>query len=605
MYLRWDIRVPEFVRNRGDNIAFDFYGISGKNWRFFVNGEFVSRGNGGSDLPFISFPAPDAANAPMTIGFEIDVGRTLAPGIVHIGQLFLSQPEAAVKFRLAYRGLDRAAVLPTALGFALMATLAGLGCFFTPFYREILVFSIYVTTFNWRLLIANDMVPFPTTLKVDFVTLDAMLRSLLLASMWAFWALYFRVKSRLQWLPVAMYGTLSFFWFAASRGGVGLELLTKYIITIDIHQGVVFAAASFYSFESWKKTRQLPWARFRSVTSMGICIATSMISASYLARFAINFGGITWEVYREYEALYFFANYAVRAFILGFGLLIAMEWALIVRDRQSVLQRFGTIVDPRLMQDILRRVEGTSERKEGVIALFVDLRSFTKICDVYPPEQVTRTLNSYLDIVTRSVQSRDGIVDKFVGDAVMATWGVPQPGDNDPINAIRAAVNIRIAIHALNEQRTANGEFPIQVGIGIHTGSAIFGPIGNGARVDHTIIGPMVNVASRVQDLTKFYSCDILISRELYDQVKDYCLVDNLGLTEIRGMSRQVELFKVIGTYLNDDEFVIGDSILEKGISVKMPGVISNTPPNLILFDHDNRSNVNAVVAPSSSDKAA
>ena len=121
MYLAWDLEVPLFVRQANDPIAFDFYGISGKSWKFFVNGELITTGFGAAQLPPIVFPSPDSAKKPMTIGFEVDVGRALAPGVVHIGQVFLSQPETAEKFRLAYRGLDHAAILPTATGFALIA----------------------------------------------------------------------------------------------------------------------------------------------------------------------------------------------------------------------------------------------------------------------------------------------------------------------------------------------------------------------------------------------------------------------------------------------------------------------------------------------------
>lgn len=587
LYLAWDIQVPGFVNTANDPIAFDFYGISGKSWRFFVNGKLVASGVGATQIKPIVFGAPDERGKPMTIGFEVDVGRTLAPGLVHIGQAFLSEPETAGKFRMAYRGLDRAAILPTATGFALIAMLAGLGCFFTPFYREILAFSIFVTAFNWRLLMVNDMVPFPSFMKVDFVTVDAMLRSALLASMWAFWGLYFRAASRLKWIPVMAYSAISIICYGLGRTGVGLEALVYYVKTIDIHQSLVFGCAAILALKTSTSTWQYPWARFRAYTSLIICLATALISASFLARFVINSGGVTWESFRAYEPIFFFANYSVRVFIIGQGILIALEWALIVRDRQVVLQRFGTIVDPRLMTDIIRGHENSSRRVDNVIALFVDLRSFTKICDVYEPDLVTSTLNEYLEIVTRSVQGREGVVDKFVGDAVMATWGVPTPGVNDPTNALRAALSIRLEIQKLNGTRVAHGLFPIQIGMGIHIGEGIFGAIGSGSRVDHTVIGSTVNIASRIQDLTKRYGCDILVTREFHERVKDTCLADNLGLCELRGMSRPVEVLKIIGaTMEKGQEIVIGDETLELAIKTRTPGIVSNTPPNQFTFEH-------------------
>lgn len=593
LYIAWDVPVPKFVERRNDPVAFDFYGISGKTWKFFVNGQLVANGVGSTQTKPIIFGAPDNPEQPMTIGFEIDVGRSLAPGVVHIAQVFLSQPETASKFRQAYRGLDKAAILPTATGFALVAMMAGLGCFFTPFFKEILAFSIYVTAFNWRLLIVNDMVPLPAFLNVDFVTFDAMLRSVLFSCMWAFWALYFRVKSQLKWLPVGIYGVIAVICYAVGHTGVGLESLVYYMKTIDIHQALVFAGSCGYAFQTWRATRHVSWARFRANTAVLIVLFSAIISSSFFVRFVIGFGGITWDQFRVYEPVYFFANYAVRAFILGQGMLIALEWALIVRDRQKVLQRFGTIVDPRMVNDILRGNQKSSRRVENVIALFVDLRAFTKICDVYPPEVATRTLNAYLDIVTQCVQFRDGVVDKFVGDAVLATWGVPESGFNDPTNALRAAIDVRLAIRRLNEQRITNGEFPIQVGMGLHIGDAIFGAIGSGSRVDHTVIGSTINIASRVQGLTKQYGCDILVTRQFYECVKDSCLAENKGFAEIRGMSNQIEVMKVIGAAMDSaEEVVIGDVILENAINTRKPGLVTDTPVNLIVFEHSKLANV-------------
>lgn len=587
MYMRWDTVVPGFVKQEGEKVAFDFYGVSGKSWRFFVNGKLIANGFGGTDLPHVVFDAPGSSKSPMTLGFEVDVGRSLAPGIVHIAQIFLCPPEAAGKFRQAYRTLDHMSVLPSATGFALMAMLAGLGCFFTPFYREILAFSIFVTAFNWRLLMVNDMVPFPAWLNVDFVTTDAILRCTLFGTMWAFWGLYFRVTSKLKLTPVAFYASLALAWYGVGRTGIGTAGLVWFVKNIEIHQVAVFGGASILGLRTWHATRKMPWAKFRNVTSLIISLFALLICASFITKLVVSSDGLSWQVYRAYEPLYFFANYSVRGFILGVGMVIALEWALIVRDRQTVLQRFGTVVDPRLMNEIIRGEDAGSKRLDHVVVLFVDLRAFTKICDLYNPDRVTVALNSYLDAVTRSVQMHNGVIDKFVGDAVLATWGVPEKGSSDAVNALRAALSIRLALEDLNQRRLAVGEFPLQFGIGIHMGRAIFGPMGNGTRVDHTVIGPAVNIASRVQDLTKRFGFDILISKEFYQEVTSECLVENLGSVEVRGMSRHLELFKVIGAYMSPGQFVIGDKTLEATIPERSPGVIKNTPNNLTAFDHD------------------
>lgn len=605
LYMAWAIKVPNFVTHAGDEVAFDFYGIRGRSWRFFVNGQEQASGFGSTELPPIVFKSPSTAGEPMTLGFEVDVGNALAPGIVHIGQVFLSQPESAAKFRLVYRGLDRAAVLPTATGFTLLGLLAALGCFFTPFFKEILAFSFCVTIFNLRLLSINNLVPFQSLPGVDFVTFDVVVRSLLFSTMWVFWALYFRVKTHLRWIPASVYAVVAGCCYAAGLTGVGLESLVFYVKTIDLQQALVFFGAAFFAFNTWRATYKSAWARFRTYTAALIFISALILGVSFVVRAAVNANSMTWETYRIYEPLFFVANHAVRIFILGQGILLALEWALIVRDRQQVLQRFGQVVDPRMVNDIIRGREGTSRKVDNVVALFIDLRSFTKICDSYSADIVTKTLNDYLGVVTEAVRLRGGVVDKFAGDSVLATWGVPSPGVDDPISALKAALSMRLAIIELNERRRSTGLFPIQVGIGVQIGEAIFGAVGSGLRVDYTVIGSTVNTAARIQGLTKIYRCDILVTRQFYESVKDYCLADNLGPKEIRGLSRPVELLKVIGVSMSPGgNVLIGDKTLEEAVATRKPGLVSQTPPNVVIFDHTKSASDSSSMK-SSEDKAA
>lgn len=137
----------------------------------------------------------------------------------------------------------------------------------------------------------------------------------------------------------------------------------------------------------------------------------------------------------------------------------------------------------------------------------------------------------------------------------------------------------------LNQRRLSEGLFQLDFGIGIHCGSAIFGAIGNGIRVDHTVIGPTVNVASRLQGLTKRLQCDIVISNDVYQNVKHQALIDDLGMSEIRGMSKEVHIVKLIGIQMNDELFAIGSKILEDATTLRQAGVMENSPTNVIADD--------------------
>lgn len=586
MFMRWDITTPEFVKKVGDAVAFDFYGIAGKSFRFFVDGVLVESGRGGPSQSAIVFDPHKLSGTPMTVGFEIIVGRTLAPGLITVSEPFLSPPSIVENLRDSYRGRDRLAMIPIATGFALIAILAGFGCFFTPFYREILAFSIFVTLYNWRQLLVNDMSVFPSFLNVDFVTVAGVLKCGTVAALWAFSGLYFRIKSRLLWTPVIAYILLAILCYGAGRFGIGLELPLYLNRSFDFSYALAFATNSFYAFESWRQTQNKPWAIFRHNVAIAIGIISAFLCVGFAIRYWVENLGLTSDTFGVYAQFYAWMRASLQFFVIVMGLVIALEWSLIVGHRQRVLQRFGTIVDPRLMNDILHGSKGQSRRIDPITVLFSDLRSFTKMCEVFDPDLVTRALNEYLDVVTSAVQAHGGVVDKFVGDAVMALWGVPEKGAQDSLSAVRAAIDVRIGMANLNQRRLSEGLFQLDFGIGIHCGSAIFGAIGNGIRVDHTVIGPTVNVASRLQGLTKRLQCDIVISNDVYQNVKPQALVDDLGMSVIRGMSKEVHIVKLIGIQMNDELFAIGSKILEDATTLRQAGVMEHSPTNVLVEDY-------------------
>ena len=547
MFTRWDLVVPEFVGKKGDMIDFDFYGISGRSWRFFVNGELVAEGGTGIDLPAIRFPAPGAAGTPMVIGFEVRVGRKFAPGLVTVAQPFLSRPGIAKQLRTEYRALDALAKMPVATAYAFIATLAALACFFTPFYHEILAFAVYVVVSNWRMLLGQGMSGVSIPLDIDFASFDGILRCVAHSSLWLFYAFYFRVRSRTIWIPVAVFCGLAISAYAAGAWGVGVGLLKAMIDHASLFLVAVHGYGAYLAGSTAWKIWNLRGIRFRKmavalmfVVCAGLCLAyagkyaTTQLSGDLFAASALNWIKIL-------------DTYALHLFVAAIGLVIAMEWSMIVRDRQALMEKFGRIVDPKFFDSVIRGPKNLSRRVENIVVLFVDLRGFTGLVEKYPPEEVTDSLNIYLDVVMRGVADHDGIVDKIVGDAVMAVWGVPDKGPCDPLSAVKAAIAIRSELREINEKRVPEGKFPLYYGIGIHSGSGIFTGIGNGRRVDFTVIGSVVNVASRLQNLTKEFNCDILVSRDVSDAVSPSIPTESVGDASIRGLSARIGVATIPG----------------------------------------------------------
>ncbi|MCX6124875.1 MAG: hypothetical protein NTV34_09030, partial [Proteobacteria bacterium] len=272
MYIRWDLSTPNFVRHPDDKIAFDFYGIAGKSYRFFVDGIPVSAENGGTSQRAIIFSPKKPAGSPLSLGFEVAVGRSLAPGLITVSQPFLSPPDIVENLRQSYRGMDQLSIVPAATAFAIIAILAGFACFFTPFFREILAFSVFVTLSNWRQLLINDLAEFPSFLAVDFVTVAGILKCWIVGSLLAFSGLYFRIRSRLMWAPVIIYAALGIFCLLAGRFGVGLDFLIFLNKANDLNFAFAMFVASCYGFFVWNQTRTKSWAKFRSYASLGIAV---------------------------------------------------------------------------------------------------------------------------------------------------------------------------------------------------------------------------------------------------------------------------------------------------------------------------------------------
>jgi adenylate cyclase len=173
--------------------------------------------------------------------------------------------------------------------------------------------------------------------------------------------------------------------------------------------------------------------------------------------------------------------------------------------------------------------------------VFTDIRGFTSYSEANEPEIIVERLNEYFEIATRSIQDYGGYVDKFIGDAVLGVFGVPIYHQDHVERAVRAAMDMQEKFH----QEKENGKEILQsVGIGINTGIVVSGNIGSANKMEYTVIGDSVNVASRLNGLAK--SGEIIISKNVCDHLGDLIDVQALSLQYIKGKSEPVDTFKVL-----------------------------------------------------------
>src|SRR5215470_6797505 len=159
------------------------------------------------------------------------------------------------------------------------------------------------------------------------------------------------------------------------------------------------------------------------------------------------------------------------------------------------------------------------------------------------PRKLLMMLDDYFGRMSQIVKGHDGVVGKFLGDGLLAFWGVPDRLDDHAARAVRAARDMRRVLDELNDDRGKSGLAPIRIGIGIHTGAVAAGMLGGALQSEYTVIGDAVNVASRIEGLTKEHGVDVLVSETTWAQLPESRRGDRLASAEIRGRKEPVVLY--------------------------------------------------------------
>ncbi len=218
-------------------------------------------------------------------------------------------------------------------------------------------------------------------------------------------------------------------------------------------------------------------------------------------------------------------------------------------ERDRVRDLLDKNVSPEVAAQLMRDGGALGGEEREVTVLFVDLRSFTRLSESLPPRDVLHLLNRYFDRMSSIVETQHGIVDKYIGDAIMAIFGAPVARDDHADCAIRAALGMPSALAGLNTELATEGRQTLSFGIGINTSRIIAGNIGSSRRLNYSVVGDGVNVAARLQDLTRMsqFRADILVSASTLTSAKRRYRVRDLGAAPVRGRDEPVGIFAVDG----------------------------------------------------------
>lgn len=213
-------------------------------------------------------------------------------------------------------------------------------------------------------------------------------------------------------------------------------------------------------------------------------------------------------------------------------------------DRDRIRNLMDKVVSKKIADEMLKGKITLGGEYKKVTVLFSDIRGFTSLSEDMDPQMVIEMLNEVMTCMSLQIDKNLGVIDKYVGDEIMALFGAPVFHENDSENAIRAALDMMNELNELNKERASKGKKEISMGIGINTGRVVAGNMGSESRLNYTVLGDNVNIASRLCSSAK--KMQILISEPTYVGVKDVVKANFLGSIMVKGKKEPIKIFEVI-----------------------------------------------------------
>ena len=229
------------------------------------------------------------------------------------------------------------------------------------------------------------------------------------------------------------------------------------------------------------------------------------------------------------------------------GHIFAYYW-LESREKRWLRQAFGQYVSDSLVEAIIaapERLQLGGEEVE-VTVLFSDLVDFSAMAENTAPKELIRLLNEYFSAMTEVILAHQGMVDKFIGDSIMAFWGAPLPIADHAVRACEAALEMQTAMLPLKKAWESQGFPLVSTRIGLHTGPVIAGNVGSRKRFNYTVMGDTVNLASRLEQANKAYGSEIILSEATARRLGNTFMVRELDLVQVRGRSQPVTIFELL-----------------------------------------------------------
>ena len=218
------------------------------------------------------------------------------------------------------------------------------------------------------------------------------------------------------------------------------------------------------------------------------------------------------------------------------------------RNKEQITNAMGKYLSQDVMKNVVKDIEnlGLGGKRAVVTVLFSDIRGFTSMSEKMSAEEVSEILNEYFAQMEPIIRKYNGIINKFIGDAIMVIFGEPIQDINHPKNAVKCAYEMLKKVHYLRDKWLEKGRPRFEIGVGINTGEVFIGNIGTENRMEYTAIGDSVNLASRIEGYNKVYKTNLLISASTYNYISDCADVIKIKDVQIRGKAKKMDIYEVL-----------------------------------------------------------
>ena len=241
------------------------------------------------------------------------------------------------------------------------------------------------------------------------------------------------------------------------------------------------------------------------------------------------------------------------------------------KSRKWITSIFGKYVSPVVIENLIKNPDAINlgGEKRNITIFFSDVRGFTSISEKLDPEKLVHLLNDYLTDMTSIIIKNQGLVDKFMGDAIMAIWGAPLDQDKHAEMACTSSLEMISRLKELQEKWKKKTIPSFDIGIGLNSGNAIVGNMGSTNRFDYTAMGDNVNLASRLEGLNKIYGTNIIISGKTHQVINDRCETRKLDIVKVKGKKKPIPIYELLAKKdtlsKSEKDFVI---LFEKGLDL-------------------------------------